>query len=345
MKKILLLITGLTIISCGASDDLDGEGNPLTYYEEGPIVEINNERLSVAFAQLRLIEWGATQINTRKLDTITHLDFRGTNPEILNHLPNITSISFLKALPNKQSYLDAFRILENTNRLSKLDSLEISLGFASAEEEYFGDDYYYDYLSNTSGKFWKSLPNIKKLIFRGGIPWGLQTEDMPLLEHIEIEDGTCPANSLYTRKKTNLYYQSDFKITIISPEKKIRKISLPLCAGIRNLENLVNLEYLVTHNPLFPKNINLSRLTKLKTLWFGYLGCDDCVIVSQQQLDDLPSNNWRDLTTLERKDCVYNCTLFGGGYCRVNYRHLYQVGECRTLCEEDPYAGGNGDCN
>ena len=342
MKKVLSLLFVFTLVACGGSDS-ETEVEESSFFEEGPTVEINDEQLSRQLSRLGLIEEGSNEVHQRKLDTIRHFEFQGSNPQIFNYLPNLSSLYFpnvpsSQSSQNKQFYIDAFKILNSTGRLSKLDSLVINYG---TDGETFADPYYYDYETDTSGEFWRSLPNLKKLVIVcDRIPWGIQTDYMPLLEHIELSDMPCT----YVR---NLFYELDYNIILNLNANIIRHISVPRCTGTPNIENFINLEYLRKGSGL-SSGYNISRLSKLKYLVLPGTDCADCLVVSQEQLDNLASLNWPEAenNNRERQECISNCyTGPSGGWCRNGYRYLYQIGSCRTFCDVDPYAGGDGSCD
>ena len=344
MKKIISFLFVFTIVGCGGSDDSDNEPqNESSFYEEGPTVEINDDALSNVFWRMGLINNGENEINIRKLDTIQHLEFIGSNPSILNHLPSLRSLEFPNSTSSectREFYLEAFSILESTNRLNSLDSLVIKAGEGRSV---FGHQYYFDYDLNSSGQFWKNIRNIKKLVIdNNDIPWGITTEFMPNLEHLELGRMPCTFTN-------GLYYDLDYNIELIIPNKeKLKFLKVVNCAIIRGINEFINLEHLeFGGQKTLPTGTDISRMSNLDFLRFFNTGCSKCIVVSQEQIDNLYFKDWPEAENenRERTGCNQQCASFGGGYCRNQYPYLYQIGQCRTICDFDPNAGGGVSCN
>lgn len=345
MQKFLLFLLALSLICCAGSDDSEnGILEDSSFYEEGPTVEIDDEALSDVFWRMGLINKGANEIHTRKLDTIKHLEFVGSNPSVFNYLPSLTSLEFPNSNNSqctREFYLEAFSILESTNRLTNLDSLVIEAGEGRAV---FGHSYYFDYDSNRSGQFWKKLRSIKKLVIdNNDIPWGITTELMPNLEHLEL--GRMPCT--YTN---GLYYDLNYNIELVIPNKeKLKFLKVVNCAIIQGISDFINLEHLeFGGQKTLPTGTDISRMENLKYLsFFRDTDCSKCLVVSQEQIENLYFKDWPDSENENRKrtGCTQQCASFGGGYCRNGYPYLYQVGQCRTICDFDPNAGGGVACN
>ena len=289
---------------------------------ESERVAINDLKLEGAFINMGLKEERNNLISVDILSKIKEFTWVGENYELIKYFTNLKKIRFDAGSYGATEEEDVKYENANNRISSVFISLIDSKIINQLEDVYIKVNKYVDFRNGffDTLNVWSEFKSIKKIVVEGSsLTWGIDKIPTENLEYFNIE---------YIPNSINNEI-SNYSINFNPLKIKTIKVRNPLV--LDNLEDLYLLEELQIWR--ISAGTNLSKMSELKKLRSGALNCSHCIILSQEQLNNLTNLDF------PRNDNEQQCSQSIADdktLSKLFYPFLYVKDVCKTYYELNP---------